>query len=134
MALIEGSLNVREIPEAWNAKMQEYLGRTPKNDGEGCLQDIHWSLGGFGYFHSYTLGNLYAAQMFETFESDCPAWKESIAQGQYEFMRRWLSQAVYQHGRRYSSKELLKKITGKKFSENAYLTYLNDKYSDIYSL
>lgn len=131
-ALIDGSLNVRDIPKVWNAKMEKYLGIVPKNDGEGCLQDIHWAFGGFGYFPTYTIGNLYAAQMFETFEKDNPKWKELLVQGNLGFIKTWLNDAVHQHGKRYSSKALLKKITGKKFSETPYLSYLNDKYSDIY--
>lgn len=131
-ALIQGSIKVAEIPEAWRAKMQEYLGIVPKTDSEGCLQDIHWSMGAFGYFPTYALGNMYAAQLFETFEKDHPEWKEVVAQGKLGFINTWLHQAVHQHGRRYSSKELLKKVTGKKFSEEPFLRYLNTKYAEIY--
>ena len=133
-ALIEGSLQVRDVPEAWNAKMKEYLGIIPKNDSEGCLQDVHWSMGAFGYFPTYTLGNLYAAQIFEAFEKDHPGWRELVAQGKLGFIKEWLHQEVHQHGRRYNSKELVKKISGKKFSEDAYMNYLNSKYSEIYKL
>ena len=79
-ALIEGSLKVRDIPNAWNEKMREYLGISPQFDGEGCLQDIHWSMGFFGYFPTYTLGNLYAAQFFGSLKSH-PQWKEKVATG-----------------------------------------------------
>lgn len=77
-ALIEGSLSIRELPEAWNAKMEEYLGIIPSTNAEGCLQDIHWSMGAFGYFPTYTLGNLYAAHLFEAFEKEHPGWKSRL--------------------------------------------------------
>lgn len=133
-ALIEGNLNVREIPEAWNSKMKSYLGIVPKNDAQGCLQDIHWSLGGFGYFPTYTLGNLFAAQLFESFEKDNPKWKEQVSQGNLTFIKDWLYKSIHQYGRQYTSKELIKKVTGKPFSSEPYLNYLNEKYKDIYSL
>lgn len=133
-ALIEGSLNVRDIPEAWNAKMQEYLGVTPPTAAEGCLQDIHWSMGGFGYFPTYTLGNLYAAHLFEAFAKQHPNWEARVAAGELDFVRHWLNENIYQHGRRYTSQELLQQATGKEFSAAPYLNYLTDKYSAIYSL
>ncbi len=130
--LIEGSIKVREIPEAWNSKMVELLGIKPKNNAEGCLQDVHWSMGAFGYFPSYALGNLYASHLFTAFEEEFPEWKKRVAKGDLTFIRHWLSEAVHQHGRRYSSKELLKKVTGKAFSADAYVSYLNNKYAEIY--
>ncbi|WP_042280149.1 carboxypeptidase M32 [Candidatus Protochlamydia sp. R18] len=133
-ALIEGSINVREVPEAWNAKMKEYLGITPSHHNEGCLQDIHWSMGAFGYFPTYTLGNLYAAHLFEAFAKQYPDWEQRISIGELDFVKAWLSEHIYQHGRRYSSRELLKLATGHAFNANAYLRYLQDKYSQIYQL
>jgi carboxypeptidase Taq len=130
-SLIEGNLSVKEIPDAWNAKMKELLGITPKNNAEGCLQDIHWSMGAFGYFPTYALGNLYASHLFLAFAKDHPDWQQRVAAGELAFIREWLSQAVYQHGRRYSSKELLKKVTGKAFSADAFIHYLTNKYSEI---
>lgn len=127
-ALIEGSLKIREVPEAWNAKMKELLGIAPKTFSEGCLQDVHWSMGGFGYFPSYTLGNLAAAQLFEVFESAHPSWEKQVAKGDLLFMKDWLKQNVYQYGRQYPTKDLLKKATGKAFSAEAYVSYLNKKY------
>lgn len=133
-ALIEGSLNVRDIPEAWNAKMEQYLGVVPSTNSEGCLQDIHWSMGGIGYFPTYTLGNLYAAHLFEGFAHDHSNWAERVAAGELEFIKLWLYEKVYQHGRRFSSFELLKQATGKEFSAEAYLRYLKHKYTEIYQL
>lgn len=133
-ALIEGSLRVKDIPEAWNAKMKELLGITPKNNAEGCLQDVHWSMGGLGYFPTYTLGNMYAAHLFMPFEKAHPDWQKRVVKGELRFIKDWLHTNVYQHGRRYTSKELLNLATGKPFSADAYIDYLNKKYTDVYKL
>lgn len=133
-ALIEGSLSVHEIPEAWNAKMQELLGITPKTYAEGCLQDVHWSMGGFGYFPTYTLGTLYAGQIFKTFVNNYPDWEKRVSHGELGFIKNWLNDVIHKHGRRYLSFELLKNITGKPFSAEAYLSYLKEKYKGIYKL
>lgn len=133
-ALIEGSLNVRDLPAAWNGKMEEYLGIIPGSHSEGCLQDIHWSMGAFGYFPTYTLGNLYAAHLFEAFAKDHPDWEKQVSSGELGFIKTWLSDKIYQHGRRYTTQELLLNATGKPFSANAYLKYLEKKYGAIYRL
>lgn len=132
-ALIEGSLNVRELPEAWNAKMEDYLGITPSTNAEGCLQDIHWSMGAFGYFPTYTLGNLYAAHLFEAFEKDHPDWEKLVGAGELAFIKAWLYDNIYQHGRCYTTQELLQKAAGHPFTANAYLNYLKKKYGAIYT-
>lgn len=133
-ALIEGSLNVRDIPDAWNAKMEQYLGILPTTNREGCLQDIHWSMGGIGYFPTYTLGNLYAAHLFNGFVEDHPNWETKVASGELAFIKLWLHEKIYRHGRHYSSFELLKKATGKEFSPEPYLHYLKNKYRSVYAL
>jgi carboxypeptidase Taq len=132
--LISGSLSVEEIPEAWNAKMKELLGIVPKNDSEGCLQDVHWSMGGFGYFPTYTLGNMYAAHLFLAFEKVYPDWNQRVAKGELTFIKEWLGEHVHQHGRRYTSKDLLNQVTGESFSAKAYIKYLDKKYKDIYQI
>lgn len=131
-ALIEGSLSIRDIPEAWNGKMQELLGLTPSNYSEGCLQDVHWSIGAFGYFPSYTLGNLYASHFFEAFEAANPHWEEQISKGEFSFMRDWLRENIHRHGRCYTSLELLKKVNGKTFTSEAFCHYLEKKFLSIY--
>lgn len=131
--LIEGSLSVRDIPEAWNAKMEEYLGLIPSTNSEGCLQDIHWSMGAFGYFPTYTLGNLYAAHLFDAFNKDHPDWEQQVAAGQLGFIKLWLHEKIYQHGKRYTTHELLQQATGKDFSADSYLHYLKRKYSSLYT-
>lgn len=133
-ALIEGSLKVKEIPEAWNSKMREYLGISPEFDGQGCLQDIHWSLGFVGYFPTYTLGNLYSVQFFNAFESAHPNWKERVSSGSLDFIRDWLKENIHCHGKQYTSKELCQRVTGKALSEEPYVAYLNKKYRELYRL
>jgi carboxypeptidase Taq len=133
-ALIEGSLAIRDIPALWNQKMETYLGITPKDNREGCLQDVHWSMGGFGYFPSYALGNMYAAHLFTAFRKSHPDWESKIAKGELLFIKEWLKNNVHTHGRHYNSQDLLLKVTGKPFTEEAYLTYLKDKYLKIYKI
>jgi carboxypeptidase Taq len=132
--LIEGSLKIRDIPDAWNAKMKELLGVVPQTDTQGCLQDIHWAMGGFGYFPTYTLGNLYASQLFESFEKKHQDWEKRVAKGELHFITQWLHEAVHRHGRRYSSQEILKQATGKKPISAPYIHYLESKYREIYQL
>jgi carboxypeptidase Taq len=133
-ALIEGSLKVKEVPDAWNAKMREYLGISPEFDGQGCLQDIHWSLGAIGYFPTYTLGNLYSVQFFTAFEKAHPNWKEHVSRGALDFIGDWLKENIHQYGRQYTPDELCQKITGKSLSEEPYVNYLKKKYSALYHL
>lgn len=130
--LISGQLQVADLPDAWNSKIKEYIGIVPSNDKEGCLQDIHWSLGDFGYFPTYALGNLFSAQFFFTFSKEHPNWEERVAQGELKFIREWLQTNIHQWGRMYNSEELVKKVTGKPLSATAYCIYLKKKYSKIY--
>lgn len=133
-ALVEGSLKVDEVPEAWNAKMKEYLGIVPPDDSQGCLQDVHWSMGSMGYFPTYALGNLYAAELFEVFEKAFPNWQQKVETGELLFIKDWLHEHVYKHGRKWHSIELVEKVTNHPFSEKPYERYLNKKYGEIYSL
>ena len=126
--LIEGKLAVKDLPKAWNKKMEDLLGITPPNDAQGCLQDIHWSMGSFGYFPTYTLGNIYAAQLFLQFEKEHPQWSEEVEKGSLKFIRHWLKENVHRYGMQYRGKELLEKITGKKVTEVPYLEYLKKKF------
>lgn len=129
--LIEGKLEVEDLPKRWNKKMEELLGVSPKKDSEGCLQDIHWSMGSFGYFPTYTLGNIYAAQLFETFEKEFPLWQKEVEEGKLLFIRKWLKENVHRHGMQYQGKELIKRITGKEISSVPYLNYLKGKYAMV---
>lgn len=131
-ALIEGSLLVKDIPGVWNEKMQSYLNITPPTDSLGCLQDIHWSMGNIGYFPTYALGNINAAQFFEQFKIDHPTYKEKISKGELLFIREWLKSNIHDFGKTYSANDLILKITKKALSSEAYLAYLNEKFSEIY--
>lgn len=133
-ALIEGALKVKELPDAWNAKMREYLGISPEFDAQGCLQDIHWSLGYIGYFPTYTLGNLYSVQFFNAFEKAHPNWKEQVAKGSLDFIRDWLKENIHKHGRQFTPSELCQKVTGKLLNEEPYVNYLKEKYGTLYHL
>jgi carboxypeptidase Taq len=127
-ALLEGSLQVKDIPEAWNEKMQKYLQITPKNYKEGCMQDIHWAWGLFGYFPTYALGNLYAAQLFQTIKEKFPDWKERVSQGHLLFVRDFLRENVHRHGRFYTPDELIRHATGSSLNEQFFKDYLEEKY------
>lgn len=132
--LISGSLNVHDLPAAWNAKMKKYLGITPPNDAQGCLQDIHWSLGDFGYFPTYALGNILSAQFFTAFSKEHPDWEKRVAAGDLGFVREWLTSNIHCWGKTYNTEELAKRVTSKPLSENAYCAYLKKKYAEIYKL
>jgi carboxypeptidase Taq len=134
VALLEGTLKVSELPEAWNAKMQQYLGVTPPNDAQGVLQDIHWSAGLVGYFPTYSLGNLLSVQLFEAAKTQDPAVGEGLASGQYRPLLSWLEQNVHRYGRRFTPRELTMRATGAPLSADAYVKYLTEKYTDVYGL
>jgi carboxypeptidase Taq len=130
--LINGTLQVDDLPEKWNHLMQEIFGIKPSSDTMGCLQDIHWSLGDFGYFPTYALGNLLAAHFFSSFAKDHPDWEEQIGLGDLSFVRNWLKKNIHNFGKMYDAEQLAKKIGGKPLSEKAYCSYLKRKYAQIY--
>lgn len=130
--LIRGTLQVEDLPSAWNSSMKELFGIAPPTDTLGCLQDIHWSLGDFGYFPTYALGNLLAAQFSTAFAKQHPDWEEKMSSGDLIFIRDWLKKNVHQWGKMYNVEQLAKKVTGHAFSEKFYVSYLNKKYGRIY--
>ena len=132
-ALIDGSLAVKDLPEAWNAKIKEYLGLDVPNDAQGALQDVHWSSGQIGTFCNYTIGNVMAGQLFETASKDANI-AAGLAQGNYEPLRAYMVENVHQHGRRYGRDELLIKATGRRLDPEPYIAHLTAKYSELYSL
>jgi carboxypeptidase Taq len=132
IALIEGSLEVKDLPEAWNTRMQEYLGLTPPNDALGVLQDIHWSSGYFGYFATYTMGNVIASQLWQRIEADIPDLTGQIRRGEFATLLGWLREKVHRHGRKFEAQELVQRITGSRIDPAPYLSYLQTKYSEIY--
>lgn len=133
-ALIGGKLEARDVPEAWNAKMKEMLGITPPDAARGCLQDIHWSAGLFGYFPTYALGNLYAAQFFEAAEKSMPDLRSDIRAGKFAGLLAWLRGNIHQHGMRYLPGELVQRVTGRPLSIEPFLNYVRTKFSPLYGL
>lgn len=127
-ALIEKRLAVADLPAAWNEKYKTYLGIEVPNDAQGVLQDVHWSAGYFGYFPTYTLGNLYAAQIFSQAEKELPNLREQFRQGNFQPLRHWLLEAVHKHGKRFTAEGLVKNITGQTLSNKAFEAYLEQKY------
>ncbi len=134
MAMMEGSLAIKDLPEAWNSRFQEYLGITPPDNANGVLQDVHWSGGMIGYFPSYALGNLIAAQLWELINKDIPDLPEQIRRGEFNPWLAWLREKIHKHGSMFEPQELIQRVTGSKIDPSPYMRYLTKKYSDIYGL
>jgi carboxypeptidase Taq len=132
--MLAGRLPVRDIPAAWNDGMQRMLGITPPDDARGCLQDIHWSLGIFGYFPTYQLGNLYAAQFGAAARRALPDLDAQLRRGELRPLREWLRENIHVHGRRYRAHELVVRVTGAPLSPRPYLEYLAAKFKPLYQL
>ena len=131
--LIDGSLSTRDIPGYWNELYKKYLGVTVPDDKQGCLQDVHWSHGSFGYFATYSIGSLYATQLYSSIEAINPGLKADIAAGRLESILEFLRQNIYKNGRYFSSEELCKKATGKYLSSKYFIDYAEAKFKNIYS-
>jgi carboxypeptidase Taq len=134
IGLTEGKIAVKDLPEIWNTKMQEYLGVTPPNDALGVLQDIHWSGGLLGYFSTYALGNLISLQLWEKINTDIPDLSDQIRQGKFQPLLGWLRENVHNVGRKYEPQELVQKVTGSKINADPYMRYLKAKFADIYNI
>jgi carboxypeptidase Taq len=134
IALMEGSLQVKDLPEAWNARMEEYLGVTPPDDAQGVLQDVHWSSGYIGYFSTYALGNLISAQLWEKLSLDIPDIRDQIRQGEFAALLAWMREKIHIHGKKFSPQELVERVTGSKIDPAPYIQYLKTKYAEIYGL
>ena len=133
-ALINGEIEVTDLPRIWGEKYKEYLGVEPKNDSEGVLQDTHWAGGSFGYFPSYALGNLYGAQFLNKMLKDIPDSFERIANGDLKFLQAWLKDNIHNYGAVYKPSEIIKKVTGEELTAKYFIEYLNKKYSEIYNI
>ena len=131
IGLIEGVVDPTDLPELWRTRMGEYLGVTPATDAEGVLQDIHWAVGLFGYFATYTVGNVVAAQLWETFGAAHPDRDETIGRGDFAPLRAWLGAEVHRHGRKYEPQELIRRVTGTPAEPEPYLRYLEQKYRTL---
>jgi carboxypeptidase Taq len=134
IALMEGSLAVKDLPAAWNAGMQDYLGLTPPDDAQGVLQDVHWSAGLVGYFPTYALGNLVSVQLWEKINQDIPNLEALVEQGEFAELLNWLRVKIHNPGSKYEPQVLIQKVTGSKIDPKPYLRYLKAKYSQIYGL
>jgi carboxypeptidase Taq len=130
--LIRGDLAVEDVPEVWNDKMEEYLGVRPDTDAEGCLQDIHWTNGAFGYFPTYTLGSVLAAQLNHHVRQDVDDFDEQVRTGNFEPIHDWLTENVHRHGARYETDALIEEATGESFTADHFLKYADEKYRALY--
>lgn len=133
-ALINDDLRVADLPAAWNDKYREYLGITPPNDADGVLQDIHWSAGLVGYFATYSLGNLYAAQFFERADKDLGGLHQQFARGEFQPLLDWLRKNIHVDGKRYTSAELVQRVTGRPLSHGPLIAHLRRKLGPLYGL
>ena len=133
IALMENQLQVKDLPEAWNARFQEYLGIAPPDDSKGVLQDVHWSGGMIGYFPSYALGNLIGAQLWERINADIPDLSEQIRQGDFTAWLSWLREKIHRHGNKFEPQQLIQRVTGSKIDPSPYMRYLEGKYRAIYN-
>jgi carboxypeptidase Taq len=132
--LINDQLKVADLPEAWNAKYEEYLGITPPNDELGVLQDVHWAGGGFGYFPSYSLGNMYSAQMMDAMKKALPDYDALVAQGNFAPIKEWLTEKIYRHGKLLTPTEVIRNVAGADLDPSYLTAYLEKKYKEIYAL
>lgn len=134
-ALVEGDITVDQVPSVWNAKMKEYLGLDVTEDRLGCLQDTHWAAGLVGYFPTYTLGSIYAVQIFEAAKAAIPNLEEHLSKGEFHVLKSWLNKNIHEQGSlRASGDDLIRDLTGRPLDSQLYIKYLTDKYTEIYNL
>ncbi len=133
--LLEQRLRVADLPDAWNAKMQAYLGLLPSDNALGVLQDVHWSGGSMGYFPTYTLGNVLSLQFYQQTLKDMPGLPDQFSRGEFGNLLQWFKENIHRHGRKFTANELIKRVTGAdQIDARPYLTYIKQKYSEIYGL
>lgn len=133
-ALLSGDLNTPDVPTAWNESFQKYFGLTPTDDSLGCLQDIHWSAGLLGYFPTYALGNMYAAQLFEAADRDLGGLSAQFARGDFMPLKNWLNQKVHRQGKRFSAADLIQHVSGSPLSHAPLLRHLKTRFEPLYGL
>lgn len=131
-ALLTGDLPVADLPAVWNARYKEYLGVEVPSDTKGCLQDIHWAMGAMGYFPTYTMGNLYSAQLFEQAKQELGDLDAMFTRGEFTPLRAWLNENIHAHGKRYKSAEICEKVTGKPLSADPLMRHLEGKLRPLY--
>jgi carboxypeptidase Taq len=133
-AMIEDDLQAGDLPGAWREKYQKYLGIAPPSDADGALQDVHWSAGLFGYFPTYSLGNLYSAQFFAKANTDLGDQQAAFRRGDFAPLLAWLRENIHQHGQRYTAAELVQRVTGRPLSHTAWIEQMRAKYGELYGL
>ena len=129
--IFDGTVALTELPEAWAQRMYEYLGIDVPDDREGVLQDVHWSGGGFGYFPTYSLGNVFSLQIWERVRASIPDLDEQLEQGEFEALREWLRDSLHRHGRKFTPQETLERAAGSQLDSRPYLRYLKDKVAEL---
>jgi carboxypeptidase Taq len=134
VALVEGNIAVEDLPRIWNSKMKDLLTLDVPDDSMGVLRDVHWSGGMIGYFPTYSLGNLYSAQLFAAARRDVPALDDEMASGEFGKLLKWLREKIHAHGKTYSAQELAKNATGEKLNSKYVADYISRKYGEIYEL
>ena len=132
MGLMDGTIKVKDLPQIWNKKMNELFGFTPENDNKGVLQDVHWSEGWFGYFPSYAIGSIYAAQLYDSLKRKIPEIDRDIEKGDFTRISTWLADNVHKYGFTYLAEEIIKKACGEGLNPEVYIKYLTNKYKEIY--
>lgn len=132
--IIDGKIDFDNLPQAWNDKYFAYLGVRPEDDGDGLLQDIHWSAGAMGYFQSYSLGNIYGGQIRAALLKAVPNAYDDIAEGNFETINSWMTENIHQYGACYTAPEMIQRISGESLNADYFIRYLNEKYSPIYNL
>ena len=130
--LIDGSISTKDIPAYWNEHYEKYLGIKVPDDKRGCLQDVHWSHGSFGYFATYSLGSLYAAQLYAAITGENASIEKEIAAGNNKSLLQWLNKNIHRHARYYTSEELCRKATGETLNSTHFIRYATKKYTAIY--
>lgn len=132
--LMEEKITVSDLPQLWNEKMDEMLGIIPKNDNEGVLQDMHWSGGNIGYFPTYAIGTIYAAQLFKKLTEEKPGINEEIEKGDFTNILAWLREHVHRFGRLMTADEIIKHACGEGLNSKVFVSYLKEKYYDLYEI
>jgi carboxypeptidase Taq len=132
--LLNGTLTVADLPEAWRSRFKEYLGIEVPTDSEGVLQDVHWSGGLVGYFPTYALGNLIAGQLWEKINNDIRTLDDQLAGGELMELREWLREHIHRHGAKFPTTELLERVVGQPISVGPFIAYLKRKLGDVYGL
>ena len=132
--LFNDEIEVKDLPRIWNEKYEQYLGVIPENDAQGVLQDVHWSGGSFGYFPSYALGYMYAAQFKQAMLKDLPNFEQLLEEGNLKPIQEWLTAKVHVHGMMKMPLEILNDVTGEGLNADHLAQYLNEKYREVYRL